>query len=53
MMVITLEESRENKRYQSIKIQYSIGCKVLDQEEKHCASAQNATQIEKNIYFGM
>ena len=53
MMVITLEESRENERYQPTKIQYSIGCRVSDQEEKHCASAQNVTEIKKNIYFGI
>ena len=33
MIVIILEESKENKGYQPIKIQYSIGCSVSDQEK--------------------
>ena len=33
MMVIILEESKENKRCQPSKIQYSVGCRVSDQEE--------------------
>ena len=33
MMVIILEESKENIRCQPIKIQYSVGCRVSDEEE--------------------
>ena len=50
MMVIILEESKENKRCQPIKIQYSVGCRVSDQEENIVVlGKKNSTQNNKNI----
>ena len=47
MMVIILEKRKENKRYQPIKIQYSIGCRGSDQEENIVVLHRMALKITK------
>ena len=46
-MVIILEKSKKNKRYQPIKIQYSIGCRESEQEENIVVLHKMALKITK------
>ena len=45
--MIILEESKENIRCQPIKIQYSVGCRVSDQEENIVVLHKLALKITK------
>ena len=42
-----IRKSKENKRFQPIKIQYSIGCRGSDQEENIVVLHQMALKITK------
>ena len=42
-----IRKSKENKRYQPIKIQYSIGCRGSDQEENIVVLHEMTLKIRK------